>query len=80
MGRSSVCIFCTSSLEGLILSAKALILVAPTVIAIATVSFNSSFGMFNSFATAKQYEVQGSQPAAKEAASAIRCFVLRSKV
>lgn len=60
---------------GLTLSARARIFVAPIVIAIATVSSNSSLVAPDSFATAKLYEVQGSHPAAKEAARAIRYFI-----
>jgi len=52
--------------------------VAPTLIAMAIVSFNSSSVAPNSLATARLYFVHGSHPAVKEAPRAIRCFVLRS--
>ena len=51
--------------------------VAPTVMAMAMVSRNSSSVAPNSLATARQYCVQGSQPAPKEAPRAIKCFILR---
>ena len=54
------------------------ILVAPTVMAICMVSFSSSSVASCFLATARQYCVQGSHPAAREAARAIRCLVLTS--
>ena len=56
-----------------------LIFVAPTVMAIAIASFNSSSVIASSLATARQYRVQASQPAASEAPNAIKCFVFLSR-
>jgi hypothetical protein len=55
------------------------IFVAPTVMAMAMVSRNSSSVAPSCPATARQYRVHGSHPAANEAPKAIRCFVLRSR-
>ena len=67
------------SKEASVLSCKIRTFVAPTVIATAIVSFNSSAVAPSSLATARQYFVQPSHPAPREAPKAIKCFVLRSK-